>query len=295
MIEVVKLEKCYGEVKALKGVNFTVEKGEIVGFLGPNGAGKTTTMQIITGFLSPTSGEVRVGGEKVSIGCMGIKRKIGYLPENNPIYNDLSVYDYLKFFASLKRVENSKEEIKKVISLTKLGDVLGRKIDTLSKGYKQRVGLAQAILGDPDILILDEPTTGLDPNQIVEIRNLIKELGREKTVILSTHIMQEVEQTCERVIIINKGEIVADDKIENLQGKNRKVVLEVDKDLNEKFFERFGVVNAVSSNRFEIKTDDDIRKELSRYCFDNGILILELKVEYDDLETTFRKLTMVEE
>ncbi|KAA0257993.1 ATP-binding cassette domain-containing protein [Deferribacter autotrophicus] len=294
MIEVVKLEKHYGEVKALKGVSFNVEKGEIVGFLGPNGAGKTTTMQIITGFLSPTSGEVKVDGENVSVDNMNVKRKIGYLPENNPIYNDLSVYDYLKFFADLKKVGNSKEEIKKVVSLTKIEDVLNRKIDTLSKGYKQRVGLAQAILGDPEILILDEPTTGLDPNQIVEIRNLIKELGKEKTVILSTHIMQEVEQTCERVIIINKGEIVADDKIENLQGKNRRVVVEVDRDVNEKFFERFGVVKTVGTNRFEIKTDDDIRKELSRYCFDNGILILELKVEFDDLETTFRKLTMVE-
>ncbi|MGA1862276.1 ATP-binding cassette domain-containing protein [Deferribacter thermophilus] len=294
MIEVKELKKFYGNFEALKGINFSVEKGEIVGFLGPNGAGKTTTMQIITGFMSPSYGEIIIDGEKVDGFKTDLKKKIGYLPENNPIYNDLSVYDYLSFFADLKGLDNKKREIKRVAELTKIEDVIEKKIDTLSKGYKQRVGLAQAILGNPEILILDEPTTGLDPNQIIEIRNLIKELGKEKTVILSTHIMQEVEQTCERVLIINKGQIVADDKLENLKERNGRIILEVDKELPVEFFKNFGEVEKLSETKFIIKSNEDIRKEISKLCYENGILIYELKIEFDDLETTFRKLTSVE-
>ncbi|BAI81000.1 ABC transporter, ATP-binding protein [Deferribacter desulfuricans SSM1] len=294
MIEVKNLKKRYGNFEALKGISFSVEKGEIVGFLGPNGAGKTTTMQIITGFISPSAGEVVIDGKKVDGFDIKFKKKIGYLPENNPIYNDLSVYDYLSFFANLKNLKNKKDEIRRVINLTKIEDVINKKIDTLSKGYKQRVGLAQAILGNPEILILDEPTTGLDPNQIIEIRNLIKELGKKKTVILSTHIMQEVEQTCERVIIINKGNIVADDRLDNLKGKNERIIIEVDKNLPETFFEKFGEVTRLSETKFLIKSNEDVRKEISKLCFENGVMIYELKTEFDDLETTFRKLTSVE-
>lgn len=294
MIEVKNLKKSYGNFEALKGISFSVEKGEIVGFLGPNGAGKTTTMQIITGFISPSAGEVVIDGKKVDGFDIKFKKKIGYLPENNPIYNDLSVYDYLLFFADLKNLKNKHDEIRRVVNLTKIEDVINKKIDTLSKGYKQRVGLAQAILGNPEILILDEPTTGLDPNQIIEIRNLIKELGKEKTVILSTHIMQEVEQTCERVIIINKGNIVADDRLENLKGKNERIIIEVDKNLPETFFEKFGEVTKLSETKFLIKSNEDVRKEISKLCFENGVMIYELKTEFDDLETTFRKLTSVE-
>ena len=291
MIELTDVVKDYGKYRALKGISFKVEKGEVVGFLGPNGAGKTTTMKIITGYINATSGMVVIDGEKVSPDKKSIKRKIGYLPENNPIYNDLTVFDYLKFFADLKSLKNYKEEISKVVKMVGISDVIDRKIDTLSKGYKQRVGLAQAILGDPEILILDEPTSGLDPNQIVEIRELIKELGMEKTVILSTHIMQEVETTCERVIIINEGEIVADDKLENLQGRNRRVILEVDKPLNIEDFKQFGEVKRIEENRIEILVEEDLKKEIGKYCFEQGLIVFELSEVEDDLETLFRKLT----
>jgi ABC-2 type transport system ATP-binding protein len=204
------LTKIYGSQKAVNNISFSIEKGEIVGFLGPNGAGKSTTMKIITGFISESSGTVEVFGEKMSIDSKDLKSKIGYLPEHNPLYLEMYVREYLHMVASFYPIKNTDEHIEKIIDKVGLRSESNKKIEQLSKGYRQRVGLAQAIFSDPELLILDEPTTGLDPNQLVEIRSLIKEIGSDKTVILSTHIMQEVEALCQRVIIINKGEIVID-------------------------------------------------------------------------------------
>lgn len=220
-IEVKNLTKVYGEQKAVNSANFSVKKGEVVGFLGPNGAGKSTTMKMITGYLPATEGEALVCGIKVDAENITTQKKIGYLPETNPMYFDMYVREYLSFCAGVHGMKGkaAKERVEEMIELTGLTPESKKIIGSLSKGYKQRVGLAQALLHDPEVLILDEPTSGLDPNQIVEIRNLISKAGKEKTVLLSTHIMQEVEAMCDRVIIINKGELVADAKIVELQEK----------------------------------------------------------------------------
>ena len=220
------VSKQYKNQKAVDNISFELKSGEIVGFLGPNGAGKSTTMKIITCFIPPTNGTISVCGLDVSNDHLMVKKKVGYLPENNPLYYDMYVREFLNFVASLHKVKNKKDRVNEMIELVGLQKEEHKKIGTLSKGYKQRVGLAQAMIHDPDVLILDEPTTGLDPNQIVEIRNLIKNFGKNKTVLLSTHIMQEVESMCDRVIIINEGKIVADDSVEAIKKGNNKANLE---------------------------------------------------------------------
>src|SRR6476660_8401802 len=216
-IEVKNLTKIYGSQRAVDGISMSVGKGEIVGFLGPNGAGKSTTMKIISGYLVPDSGEAFVSGVAVAADPMTTKRKIGYLPEQNPLYYEMYVREYLDFMADVHQVPNKKQRIEEVITMVGLQSESRKRIVQLSKGYKQRVGLAAALIHDPEVLILDEPTTGLDPNQIVEIREVIRRLGKEKTVLFSSHILQEVEAICDRVIIINKGKLVADDRLSNLQ------------------------------------------------------------------------------
>lgn len=216
-IQVEQLTKIYGAQKAIHNISFNVNKGEIVGFLGPNGAGKSTTMKILTGYLQATSGKALVAGIDVQNDAIEVKKRIGYLPESNALYYDMYVKEYMKFIAGVHQVSNLKSQISNAIELTGLQVEQHKKIGQLSKGYKQRVGLAAALIHNPEVLILDEPTSGLDPNQIVEIRNVIKEQGKNKTVLFSSHILQEVEAICDRIIIINKGQIVADDKLENLQ------------------------------------------------------------------------------
>lgn len=219
-IEVKKITKLYGEQKALNDVSFSIQSGEIIGFLGPNGAGKSTLMKIISCYLPSSEGTVKVCGLDVMEQSMEVRKKVGYLPEHNPLYLDMYVKEYLEFVGRFYNVKKLNERVKEMVEITGLTIEQNKKIGQLSKGYRQRVGLAQAIIHDPQVLILDEPTTGLDPNQLVEIRNLIKELGKNKTVMLSTHIMQEVQAICERAIIINHGKIVADDSIANLTQKN---------------------------------------------------------------------------
>lgn len=232
MIEISHLTKSYGNKKAVDDISFTVKKGEVLGFLGPNGAGKSTTMNILTGYISSTSGSVKIDGHDILDEPNEVKKKIGYLPELPPLYTDMIVKDYLDFVYDLKKVKgkNKAEHIQSVMDIVKINDVKGRKIANLSKGYKQRVGLAQALIGDPEVLILDEPTVGLDPKQIIEIRNVIKDLGMERTIILSSHILPEISAVCERVIIINKGKLVAEDTPEHLTqsfGQNKKMQLRV--------------------------------------------------------------------
>lgn len=225
-VQVYQLTKVYGQQKAVDGISFSAESGKVLGFLGPNGAGKSTTMKILTCFIPQTSGTAKVSGFDVGVHPMEVRRNIGYLPEHNPLYLDLYVKESLGFIANVHQLRHKKQRIDEVIELTGLLEESHKKIGALSKGYRQRVGLAQAILHDPQVLILDEPTSGLDPNQIIEIRKLIKDLGTTKTVILSTHIMQEVEAVCDQVIIINKGKIVADDSLFELRNKNQGNTLE---------------------------------------------------------------------
>lgn len=297
MISAIGLTKYYGDIKAVDNISFEVGSGEIIGFLGPNGAGKTTTMQMLTGYLAPTVGSANISGYDVWQNTMDVKKLIGYLPENNPLYSDMFVYDFLVFFAQLKGFASDKvkEEVKKVSDICSIKDILGRKIEQLSKGYKQRVGLAQAILGDPEILILDEPTVGLDPNQIVEIRQLIKSLGKEKTVILSTHILQEVEQTCDRVIIIHKGKIVKDAKLNELTEETFEFVIETEPKLDKKIISPFGKIIEEKDNLYRISTNRDIRRNISEICLNNNILILELTRRKKMLEDIFRELTVEEQ
>lgn len=225
-VQVEKLTKVYGEQVAVNGISFTIRKGEIVGFLGPNGAGKSTTMKMITGFLPVTDGKAMVCGDEVAANPLKTQRRIGYLPESNPLYTDMYVREYLNFLASVHQLSDREKKVSAIMEQTGLNLEETKKIGALSKGYRQRVGIAQAMLHDPEVLILDEPTSGLDPNQVVEIRELIKRFGKEKTVILSTHIMQEVEAMCDRVIIIHKGNIVADDSLPALQQRFHPLSLE---------------------------------------------------------------------
>lgn len=219
MIQVIELSKDYGDVKALNRVSFEVKKGEILGLLGPNGAGKTTTYRILTGYLKPTSGTIKVKDFDIQSDIIDIKKMIGYLPESAPIYRDMFVFDYLNYIADIRGVKHSEKlsHIKELAEICSLNNVMHKTINELSKGYRQRVGIAHALMGDPEILVLDEPTSGLDPNQIVETREIIKRIGKEKTIIFSTHILSEAEATCDRVIIMNEGEIVANDTIGNLK------------------------------------------------------------------------------
>ena len=296
-IEVKHLFKYYGDQAAVKDVSFTVNSGEIVGFLGPNGAGKSTTMKVITGFIPASSGEVKVCGMPVSVDSLETREKIGYLPEHNPLYLDMYVKEYLTFVGNIYKVKNVKERVEEMIKAVGLEVEQFKKIGQLSKGYRQRVGLAQAIIHDPEVLILDEPTSGLDPNQLVEIRELIKKIGKEKTVMLSTHIMQEVEAICDRVIIINKGEIVADDKAADLQVSQtvQTVFVEFEGNVTRNQLKKIVPVNKVEAFGegwlLETKEDVDLRKSVAQFAKDNDLLTITLKREQKSLEEVFKQLT----
>lgn len=294
-IVVDKVSKFYGNQAALKEVSFSVKKGEIVGFLGPNGAGKSTMMKILTSYIEPSHGHAKVNEFDVLTQKKRVQQSIGYLPEHNPLYLELYVKEYLKFNADIYKI--NKNRIEEVIIETGLTPEAHKKIGQLSKGYRQRVGLAAALIHNPDVLILDEPTTGLDPNQLVEIRQLIKNLGRTKTVFLSTHIMQEVEAICDRVIIINKGEIVADKELSTLnEGKNQVVVVEFDFRIEDEFLKRMpNVTNVINTHDFTYEvtfnTPKDMRSHVFDFAHDNNLKILQLNQKNTNLESLFRELT----
>jgi len=300
-IEVSNLQKFYGEQAALGGISFKVKTGEIVGFLGPNGAGKSTTMKIITGFIPASEGSVSVCGLDVDEHSMEVRKKIGYLPEHNPLYLDMYVKEYLNFVADIYKIKNKKARIEEMIQLVGLEKEQHKKIGALSKGYRQRVGLAQAMIHDPEVLILDEPTSGLDPNQLVDIRNLIKKIGKTKTVMLSTHIMQEVEAICDRVVIINNGIIVADNSAKELQSQQNKQVVIVEFDSESKVTKSelkkiagvHKVLEVENTNSWLLETNqqDDLRKIVSKHAASKDWLILSLKVEEKSLEQVFKDLT----
>ena len=294
MIEVKNITKKYGNQLALDNVSFQIKQGDIVGFLGPNGAGKSTMMKIINSYISADVGNVMVGGVNVSDNPVESKRTIGYLPENNPLYDEMYVREYLEYVANIYGVPFS--EIEEVIEKTGLNRESNKKISQLSKGYKQRVGLAAAIIHNPDYLILDEPTTGLDPNQIVEIRNLIKEFGKEKTVLLSTHIMQEVEAMCNRVIIINQGKLVVDKSINDFNEEESDVCIVVfDKDVEVEVFLSgmdVEIIGNTSKSEFRFKyKQPNLLKELIEFSDANNLTIIEFKTSKMSLEDTFREVT----
>jgi ABC-2 type transport system ATP-binding protein len=300
-IEVQGVTKFYGAQKALDNVSFRVNTGEIVGFLGPNGAGKSTMMKIITGFIPASTGDIKVNGLDVEANNLEIKKTIGYLPENNPLYPEMYVREYLGFVASIyKNPLPAKTQIDTIIDATGLGPEQKKKIGSLSKGYRQRVGLAQALIHNPTVLILDEATTGLDPNQIVEIRELIKEAGREKTVMLSTHIMQEVEAICDRVIIIDEGVIVADELIGNIYSviKNPRqiITVEFDREVTKELLSGISGANKtelVKTNVWTIEATgpEDIRPVIFAFAVKNNLTVLSLQKQESNLEEVFRHLT----
>jgi len=305
-IKIENLSKRYGPQKAVDQLSFEVKTGEILGFLGPNGAGKSTTMKMITGYLGIGEGEVRIGDKSVREHGDELRKHIGYLPENNPLYQDMPIIDYLGFCAALQGMESSKieERIKLMVRMCGLNEEKHKKIGELSKGYRQRVGLAQAMIHDPQVLILDEPTTGLDPNQIVEIRKLIRELGKEKTVILSTHILPEVEATCDRILIINKGKIVADGTPENLrkQATGQEVLkVRIEDGPAEQIVQELNRIESVdrveitdrNANRFEIqgRPGASSKREVFKLCVDKGWVLTELIPLETRLEDIFRNLT----
>ena len=297
-IEVKNLSKFYGQQAAVNDISFSIQKGEIVGFLGPNGAGKSTTMKILTGFIPATSGEVKICGMEVDVDSLETRKKIGYLPENNPLYLDMYVREYLEFVGKIYKVPNLKARIDEMIQQVGLEVEQNKKIGMLSKGYRQRVGLAQAIIHDPEVLILDEPTTGLDPNQLVEIRELIKRIGKSKTVMLSTHIMQEVEAICDRVIIIKSGKIVANSTAAELQYEENKQVVYVEFEgelsKNDLKNERgITTVESVGTNAWLVESDNavDLRKLIAQFAQKNNLLVLTLRKEEKTLEEVFKELT----
>jgi ABC-2 type transport system ATP-binding protein len=294
------LTKNYGSQRAIDNISFSIDSGEIVGFLGPNGAGKSTTMKILCGYIPQTSGVAQIMGMEVSKDPIGVKKRIGYLPELNPLYPDMYVAEYLKFISDIHKIKGSKEAIERVIESTGLSLERKKKIGQLSKGYKQRVGLAQALLNDPDVLILDEPTSGLDPNQVTEIRKLILSLGKDKTILLSSHIMQEVEAMCSRVIIINKGKIVADDKVEVVKqtlSKNKSTtVVKFRSDIDvKKLRAKSGVSEVIASEgstyRVVAESDLDLPELLFNFAIESKTIILEQKEEVESLESVFQQLT----
>ncbi len=300
-IVVQSVTKYYGEQKALDNVSFRINTGEIVGFLGPNGAGKSTMMKIITGYIPPTSGTVFVNDISITDDSSAIRRKLGYLPENNPLYPEMYVREYLEFAASLYRSDIPlKKQVDDIIEITGLAPERRKKIGSLSKGYRQRVGLAQALIHNPEVLILDEATTGLDPNQIVEIRNLIRDAGKEKTVMLSTHIMQEVEAICDRVIIIDKGVVVADEEKKDIYSKisqTRQVVLvEFDREPDEILLEAIPMVSSIRKLKantwiIEASGSEDIRSSVFGFAVSNKLTVLSLQKQESNLEEVFRHLT----
>ena len=296
-IEVKKLSKVYGTQKALIEVSFEINKGEIVGFLGPNGAGKSTLMKILTGYIPQTNGDAKICNLDINKNSIKTRSRIGYLPEHNQLYLDMYVKEYLEFVANIYNVNHKYiDEMIKKIGLLKEQHKL---IRSLSKGYRQRVGLAQALIHDPEVLILDEPTTGLDPNQLIEIRSLIKKVGRKKTVLLSTHIMQEVEAICDRVIIINKGQIVANKTIVELQkskGNRKLITVEFDKKTGKKELMKIGNVldaRELKGNKYQIYSDSkfDLRPAIFEFAVNNKLTVLQMNIEEQKLESIFQELT----
>lgn len=297
-ITVKNLTKIYGEQKAVNDISFSINQGEIVGFLGPNGAGKSTTMKMITGYLEPSTGDISVSSVDVKKNPLEVKKKIGYLPESNALYYDMYVREYLGFIADVHKMKNKKERIEEIIQLTGLTSESRKRVGQLSKGYKQRVGLAAALLHDPEVLILDEPTSGLDPNQIIEVRNVIKEQGKNKLVLFSSHILQEVEAICDRVIIINKGKIVADDRLSHLQQQSASSVVRVQfkEALETEWLKRLPAVKSVKmvdAHTWAIETNnpDTVRNELKKLERENNLDIVSLQNENQSLEEVFRSLT----
>lgn len=294
-IEVEKLSKVYGEQKALDNISFKINNGEIVGFLGPNGAGKSTMMKILTTYIEASEGDAKVNGFDVKNDASSVQKLVGYLPEHNPLYLEMYVKEYLSFNAGVYKI--SKDRIDEVIQQTGLTPEAHKKIGQLSKGFRQRVGLANALLHNPEVLILDEPTTGLDPNQLVDIRNLIKNVGKQKTVFLSTHIMQEVEAMCDRVIIINKGVIVADKKLKDLKADQAQIIeVEFDYRVEDVLLNRIKHVSAVKNTHdfvYELtfSTKEDMRSAVFDFAHDNGLKILQLNQKNMNLEGLFRELT----
>jgi ABC-2 type transport system ATP-binding protein len=297
-ITVKGLQKLYGEQRAVDDISFTINKGEIVGFLGPNGAGKSTTMKMITGYLEPDGGSVEVAGVQPAAPINERKKKIGYLPEANPLYYDMYIREYLEFIAGIHQVADPQGAINRVIQVTGLTPEKHKKIGQLSKGYKQRVGLAAALIHDPEVLILDEPTSGLDPNQIMEIRDVIRALGQEKTVLFSSHILQEVEALCDRVIIINKGQLVADDRLENLSKGSRHQTVRVSfrEALEDEWLQRLPAVIRVDkkdAHTWLLDTGDteQLNKQLMGMALQHSLNIVSLQTESRNLEEVFRDLT----
>lgn len=299
-IEVKNVTKLYGEQKALNNVSFTINTGEVVGFLGPNGAGKSTMMKIITGFIPPNDGEVFVEGFDAIEESLKVRSLIGYLPEHNPLYLDMYVKEYLDFVAGIYKLKNKKQQVANMIARTGLEIEKHKKIGALSKGYRQRVGLAQALIHDPKILILDEPTSGLDPNQIVEIRNLISEVGKEKTIMLSTHIMQEVEAICDKIIILNKGQIVANDETSAVQkqaSSNTQVVhVEFNTEVTEELLTAVEGVSLAKQLKpkhwiIEAQGDNDIRENIFKFAVANSLTVLSMQQKEKTLEEAFQELT----
>ncbi len=301
-IAVKEISKQYGSQLAVNNVSFEVHTGEIVGFIGPNGAGKSTTMKMITGTLSPDSGSIKINDLNALEHQREIRGMIGYLPENNPLYQEMYIREYLQYVAGLYKVNGkaARERISTVIEMTALTREIGKKIGNLSKGYRQRVGLAQALIHDPEILILDEPTSGLDPNQLVEIRSLVSNIGKEKTVLLSTHILQEVEAICDRVIIINNGGIVADEDAQLLKEKSKDLTqtihIELDETIKPEIWQTLQFVDHVKSignNQFLLETQElrDIRGDIFNFAVNQGLTILSLSLKKKSLEEVFRELT----
>ncbi len=305
MVSIRKLSRYYGETCAVDKLSIDIPHGQILGLLGPNGAGKTTTLRILTGYLQPSSGTVLVDGIDVRENPLEVKKNIGYLPESSPIYPDMIVFDYLFFIAEMRGIEKNKQlgRIKELAKICSLTDVMHKTVGNLSKGYKQRVGLALALMGDPDILVLDEPTSGLDPNQIVEIRSIIKEIGKTKTIIFSTHILSEAEATCDRVIIINKGKLAADgtaDMLKSDKSKNQFISLilqDAEQSAVEKVFSKLKqiidiqIIQSSDSMSIQLTCNEDIRVELYKSIRKQNWILLEMKQEKKSLEYIFRELT----
>ena len=296
-IKVENLTKIYGSQKALNSISFEAQKGEILGFLGPNGAGKSTTMKILTVYIPATSGKAFINETEINENSIHIRKEVGYLPELNPLYTDMYIKEYLLFIANSYGIkEGANQAAEEMISKTGLSLERKKKISQLSKGYKQRVGLAAAMIHNPSVLILDEPTSGLDPNQVTEIRNLIKDIGKDKTVILSSHIMQEVEAMCSRVVIINKGKIVADDKIENLQQSFSKEYIISVQFKNSPTIENLKTIdknlNIIATKEgFTITAKADIREKIAQKAAENNWLVLSMNLEESSLEEVFQRLT----
>lgn len=299
-VEIQNITKLYGTQKALDDVSLKIGKGEVLGLLGPNGAGKSTLMKILTSFISPTSGKALINGLDVQEQSIEIRKNVGYLPENNPLYLDMYIKEYLAFVVKMyNNTNNTKQAVAKMIELTGLGPEQNKLIGELSKGYRQRVGLAQALIHNPDILILDEPTSGLDPNQLVDIRNIISELGKSKTIILSTHIMQEVEAVCDRVVIIDKGKIVADDTAKNLSklsGTGLRFRVEFKELININLLKKLSFINKVEKISgkewlLESKDNKDIREEIFKFAVSKQLNVLSLSQSEQNMEDIFHKLT----